>query len=78
MIFNIPVAGSFGSWLARSLLVIGVTYNFRTQILKKVNYLGTSTRGIPTKLNFNFQASLGVLNPLAVPIKVSGSSDIGC
>jgi len=34
-----------------------------------VNYLGTGTRGIHWKQFFNFKASLGVLNPLAVPIK---------
>jgi hypothetical protein len=34
-----------------------------------VNYLGASPRGIRWKQIFNFEASLGVLNPLAVPIK---------
>ncbi|APQ18027.1 hypothetical protein A9200_15765 [Maribacter hydrothermalis] len=34
-----------------------------------VNYLGASPRGIRPKRTFNFEASLGVLYPLAVPIK---------
>jgi len=34
-----------------------------------VNYPGTSLGGIRWKQIFNFKASLGVLYPLAVPIK---------
>ena len=39
------------------------------QLFRKVNYLGASSRGIRWKQIFNFEASLGVLHPLAVPIK---------
>ncbi|PIB30380.1 hypothetical protein BFP75_00195 [Maribacter sp. 4G9] len=39
--------------------------------LGKVNYLGASPRGIRRKQIFNFEASLGVLNPLAVPININ-------
>ncbi|MFS4415900.1 hypothetical protein [Maribacter sp. 2307ULW6-5] len=41
----------------------------RLRVVLKVNYLGASPRGIHKKLNFNFEASLGVSNPLAVPMK---------
>ncbi|SKB49911.1 hypothetical protein SAMN05660776_1426 [Salegentibacter holothuriorum] len=35
----------------------------------QVNYLGASALGIRCKQISNFEASLGVLHPLAVPIK---------
>jgi len=35
----------------------------------KINYLGASPRDILRKTLYNFEASLGVLKPLAVPIK---------
>ena len=39
-------------------------------MLITVNYLGASPRGIRRKQTFNFEASLRVLYPLAVPIKI--------
>ncbi|MFD0796374.1 hypothetical protein ACFQZJ_02795 [Maribacter chungangensis] len=37
----------------------------------KVNYLGASPRGINKKLILNFGASIGVSNPLAVPMTIA-------
>ncbi|APQ17567.1 glycoside hydrolase family 31 protein [Maribacter hydrothermalis] len=41
-----------------------------------VNYLGASPRGIRPKRTFNFEASLGVLYPLAVPIKNASDAKV--
>ncbi|OED49132.1 hypothetical protein AB832_00065 [Flavobacteriaceae bacterium (ex Bugula neritina AB1)] len=45
---------------------------------QKVNYLGASPRGIRWKQIFNFEASLGVLYPLAVPIKPKYVKNFDC